>query len=70
MQWGDRWATPSGKPSVALVENKTGHPIAKITVHGANGRSLSFRDIRFAPGPGATSTTQKIIAERNQKVLG
>ena len=27
MQWGDRWATPSGKPSVALVDDKTGSPI-------------------------------------------
>jgi DNA-binding HxlR family transcriptional regulator len=70
MQWGDRWATPSGKPSVALVENETGHPIGKIAVHGAGGRPLSFQEVRFAPGPGATSTTHKVIADRNQKVLG
>lgn len=70
MQWGDRWATPSGKPSVALVDDKTGDPIETIAVHAKDGRALSFHDVRFAPGPGATLTTQRVIADRNQKVLG
>lgn len=70
MQWGDRYATPTGNPSVALVEDKTGEPIEKITVHGKDGRPLSFHEVRFAPGPGATLNTHRVIAERNQKVLG
>jgi DNA-binding HxlR family transcriptional regulator len=69
MQWGDRWATPGGKPSVALVEDKTGDAIEKISVHGKDGRPLSFHDVRFVPGPGATLNTHRVIAERNQKVL-
>jgi DNA-binding HxlR family transcriptional regulator len=70
MQWGDRWATPSGKPSVALVDDTTGTPIETISVHGKDGRPLSFHDVRFAPGPGATLNSHKVIADRNAKVLG
>lgn len=70
MQWGDRWLAPDGKPPVALVDDATGRPIEKLLVHGKDGRPLSFRDVRYAPGPGATSTTQEIIHNRNQRVLG
>ena len=52
MQWGDRWATPSKKPSVALVDNATGRSVEAIKVRGKDGRPLSFRDVRFAEGPG------------------
>jgi DNA-binding HxlR family transcriptional regulator len=70
MQWGDRWATPSGKPSVALVDDRTGDPIEDVVVLGKDGRPLSFHDVRFVPGPGATLNTHRVIADRNQKVLG
>jgi DNA-binding HxlR family transcriptional regulator len=70
MQWGDRWLVPDGKLPTALVEDATGAPIERLTVHANDGRPLSFRDVRFAPGPGATTNTQRVIDERNQKVLG
>lgn len=70
MQWGDRWATPSGKPAVALVDDKSGQPIEPVVVRGKDGQPLSFHEVRFAPGPGATLNTHKVIADRNQKVLG
>lgn len=70
MQWGDRWATPGGKPSVALVEDATGRPIAAVAVNGKDGRPLSFREVRFVKGPGATSTTRTVIENRNRRVLG
>jgi DNA-binding HxlR family transcriptional regulator len=69
MQWGDRW-TRNGKPPVALVENVTGRPIEAITVKGEDGRPLSYRDVRFAAGPGATPTAQAVIDHRNKRVLG
>src|SRR5262249_41276843 len=47
MQWGDKWATPSGKPSVALVDETTGRPLEPIRVRSKDGRTLSFRDVRF-----------------------
>src|ERR1700760_2211627 len=70
MQWGDRWATPSGKPSVALLDDATGRPVEPLTVRGKSGRPLSFRDVRFAEGPGATSNTRAVIESRNKRVLG
>jgi len=41
----------------------------EIAVMDKTGRELSFRDVRFAPGPGATSTTRAVIEGRNQRVL-
>lgn len=70
MQWGDRWLCPQGKPPTALVEHRTGRPIEAMTVHAKGGKPLSFRDVRFAPGPGATATTHAVIDGRNTRVLG
>lgn len=69
MQWGDRWLATNGKPPTLLVEDSTGRPVEPIQVRGKGGRPLSFRDVRFAPGPGATATTKAIIASRNERVL-
>jgi DNA-binding HxlR family transcriptional regulator len=69
MQWGDRWLAKDGKPPVKLVEHETGQPVDKIVVKGSKGDELSFRDVRFAPGEGATETTRAVIEERNRRVL-
>jgi hypothetical protein len=39
-------------------------------VRGKGGGALSFHDVRFVPGPGATLNSDKVIADRDQKVLG
>jgi len=70
MQWGDRWLSDDGKPRTALVENATGEAIEPLAVRAAGGRPLSFKQVRFAPGPGATETTHTVIESRNQRVLG
>jgi DNA-binding HxlR family transcriptional regulator len=69
MQWGDRWLAKDGKPPVKLVEDETGRPVEEIAVKGASKGKLSFRDVRFAPGPGATATTKAVIEHRNGRVL-
>lgn len=69
MQWGDRWLAKNGKPPTLLVEDATGKPIEQIEVHGKSGRRLSFRDVRFAEGPGASSSTRTLINDRNARVL-
>ncbi len=70
MQWGDRWLCPKGKPPTALVEDRTGRAIETLAVHAKGGKALSFRDVRFARGPGATAKTQVVIDGRNERVLG
>ena len=70
MQWGDRWLASKGRPPTALVEDRSGRPIETLTVHAKGGKPLSFRQVRFAPGPGATATTHAVIAGRNERVLG
>lgn len=70
MQWGDRWLAPNGKPPVALVDQASGKRVEPIAVRGKNGKALSFREVRFAPGPGATTTTRAVIENRNRRVLG
>jgi len=70
MQWGDRWLCNKGRFPTALVEHKTGRPIEPLTVHAKGGKPLSFHEVRFAPGPGATATTHVVIGGRNERVLG
>lgn len=70
MQWGDRWVPSAGKAPVALVEDATGAAVERLTVQAKGGRPLSFREVRFAPGPGATASTYEVIERRNRKVLG
>jgi DNA-binding HxlR family transcriptional regulator len=69
MQWGDRWLS-NGKSLTALVEDATGAPIERIAVRAQDGEPLSFREVRFEPGPGARATTPAMIEARNRKVLG
>jgi len=68
-QWGDRWLASRGKPPTTLIEDSTGTAIEQMAVRGKGRKSLSFRDIRFASGPGATAKTVTVIQGRNQKVL-
>jgi DNA-binding HxlR family transcriptional regulator len=69
MQWGDKWLTPNGKPPIKLVDNASGAPVEVAGVRSADGRDLSFRDVRYAPGPGATKATREVIESRNERVL-
>jgi DNA-binding HxlR family transcriptional regulator len=70
MQWGDRWLARDGKPPMVLVENATGAAIEPIIVRSKGKRGLSFHEVRYAPGPGATARTAAVIEGRNRKVLG
>jgi DNA-binding HxlR family transcriptional regulator len=70
MQWGDKWTVAKGKAPMKLVHADSGKTIERLTVHGPDGEPLSFRQVRFAPGPGATASTREVIEQRNLKVLG
>ena len=70
LQWGDRWMAVDGKPPLTLVEDRSGDPIEPISVHGKRGQPLSFHEVRFVAGPGATERTRTVVENRNQRVLG
>jgi DNA-binding HxlR family transcriptional regulator len=69
MQWGDRWLVEKGKLPTLLVEDSTGKPVEKIAVRSKKGDALSFRDVRFKPGPGATTMTRQVIDDRNARIF-
>ncbi len=69
MQWGDRWLASNGKPPVKLVEDATGETVEPIAVRSKKGSPLSFREVRFSRGPGATEKTDRVISNRNGRVL-
>lgn len=69
MQWGDRWLARDGKPPVELVEDATGEAIEPLAVRSQGGRPLSFREVRFSRGPGATENTDRVIKKRNGSVI-
>lgn len=69
-QWGDRWLVPDGIPLMTFVEDSTGEEIEPLTVRTKQGDPLSFRDVRFIPGPAASESTHTVIENRNLKVLG
>jgi DNA-binding HxlR family transcriptional regulator len=70
MQWGDTWLYPDGKPPIKLVEHASGDPVDEVGVRANDGRYLTFHDVRFAPGPGATGSAHDVIEHRNKRVLG
>lgn len=70
MQWGDKWLTPGGKPPIKLVEHATGRPVEVVEVRAGNGQALTYQDVRFAAGPGATKATREVIKDRNERVFG
>jgi DNA-binding HxlR family transcriptional regulator len=70
MQWGDKWLRPNGKPPIELVEHSSGKRVETVEVRGPGREALSYRDVRFAAGPGATKKTRDVIENRNDRVLG
>ena len=69
MQWGDRWLWPDGKPPIELLDVDSGAPVEPMVMRNRTGRPLSFRDVRFIAGPGATASTAALIERRNGRVL-
>jgi DNA-binding HxlR family transcriptional regulator len=53
MQWGDRYAPSSGGPAVVLEHRVCGGAVDEHRLCAACGASLSVRDVRAVPGPGA-----------------
>jgi hypothetical protein len=52
------------------VEHASGNPVEVVEVRATNGQALTYRDVRFAAGPGVTKATRDVIENRNDRVLG
>jgi DNA-binding HxlR family transcriptional regulator len=59
MQWGDRW-TSNRKPPMRAI-NKSGEEIAPLKLRDSGGKLVNPSDVRFVPGPGATTRTREFM---------
>jgi DNA-binding HxlR family transcriptional regulator len=59
MQWGDRWAAPNGPPM--RLTDGTGRGAAPVVVRTHDGAPISWKNARFAAGPGAAASTRDFI---------
>jgi DNA-binding HxlR family transcriptional regulator len=69
-QWGDKWLAPGGKPHISLVDEAYREAVEPVSIIAQSGERLSFRQIRFEPGPNASDATKALIIDRNEKILG
>lgn len=61
-QWGKKHLCEEGELSpFAIVDRATGKPPAPVTVHAADGRAITPRDMMLVPGPGITDEVRRAI---------
>jgi hypothetical protein len=52
-QWGDRWMPSPDGPAAKVTERTSGRAVKAVLTSDPKARSLSMRELRIAPGPGA-----------------
>jgi DNA-binding HxlR family transcriptional regulator len=52
-QWGDRWMPPPDGPAAKVMDRESGRPVKVVLTSESRLKSLSMRDLKIAPGPGA-----------------
>ncbi len=52
-QWGDRWMPPPDGPVAKVTDRGSGRPVKVVLSSEPKLKSLSMRDLKIAPGPGA-----------------
>ena len=55
-QWGDRWMPPPDGPAAKVTDRGSGRPVKVVLTSDPKPKSLSMRDLKIAPGPGAKRT--------------
>jgi DNA-binding HxlR family transcriptional regulator len=53
MQWGDRWLQTPDTIPIRVIERSTGKELPRMRARNAAGKEIGFRDLDWAPGPGA-----------------
>jgi len=52
-QWGERWMPPPDGPVATVTDRGSGRPVKVVLTGDSKVKSLSLRDLKIAPGPGA-----------------
>ncbi len=52
-QWGDRWMPPPDGPAAKVTDRGSGRLVKVVLSSEPKLKSLSMRDLKIAPGPGA-----------------
>ena len=65
--WSDEWVFGPGYEPVIVKDRRTGRQIPKLRVTDSEGRTLSRRDLRTVPGPGASPETIRRLQPRERK---
>jgi len=52
-QWGDRWMPPLDGPMAKVTDSANGRPVKVVLTSEPKAKSLSIRDLKIGPGPGA-----------------
>ena len=52
-QWGERWMPPPDGPVAMVTDRGSGRPVKAVLTSDPKVKSLSLRDLKIAPGPGA-----------------
>lgn len=64
--WSDEWVFGRGNEPVIVRDRQTGRRIPKLRVTDAEGRTLSRRELRAVPGPGASRETIRRLQPRER----
>lgn len=67
MQWGDRWVSGSGNEPVIAVDRASGAAIEPMIVRSNSGRAVSFDELMYKPGRGATMATRECLLAKNKR---
>jgi DNA-binding HxlR family transcriptional regulator len=62
-EWADKWVFGRGNEPLVVRDRRTGRRIPKLYVADADGASLTARDLRFEPGPGASPETIRLLSK-------
>ncbi len=66
LHWGERWHGDDAGPHLELTERKTGQPISRMAVRGADGNVLSPRDVIPIAGPTADDEIETLVNFRQR----
>jgi DNA-binding HxlR family transcriptional regulator len=65
-EWSDEWVFGRGHEPLVMKDRRTDRRVPKLRVTDAEGRTLTRRDLRAEPGPGASPDTIRLLRPRSR----